>query len=326
MLLNNLDFRSPWWMFNGHLQTQLPLLLRRVKLAPNRVLIPTLDQDLLNGNLYLAEVNPGKRLLIITHGLEGHNQQPYILGMAQAALKNGIADKPVDVLTWNLRGCGRPDNHSSKLYFAGATLDFDDVVTWANQQKYSEIYLAAYSLGGNIVLKWLGDNAETVRRRGIKSVCTASVPIDLAACVNTLDKWSNLVYRIYFVTSMKWRLRRKAAKFPQKISLDNYHKVYSFYAYDHLFSAPLNGFADAAELHSKASAIHVLEKINVPCLMVSSQNDPFLSNNCIPRNLSINHPWLNLEITMSGGHVGFLSHNLEWWLDKRFLEFFNQNQ
>lgn len=323
MPLKSSDFRSPWWMFNGHLQTQLPVLLRHIKLNSQSVCIATQDQDQLSGNLYLAESEPQARLLIISHGLEGSNQQPYVLGMAQAALQQGIAGKPVDVLSWNLRGCGNPDNPSSRLYYAGSTQDFDDVITWAGRQGYKEIYLAAYSLGGNIVLKWLGDCGDTVFSRGVKSVCAASVPVDLAACVKTLDKWSNFIYRLYFVTSMKWRLRRKASLYPDKINLSGYFGVNSFYAYDDVFSAPLNGYVNAMELHTKASAVQVLEKIAVPCLMVSAQNDPFLNDDCIPRKISQNHHWLTLEITASGGHVGFLNHNHEWWLDKRFLEFFN---
>ncbi|WP_039913386.1 YheT family hydrolase [Cellvibrio mixtus] len=318
------DFRSPWWMFNGHLQTQLPVLLRRIKLTSRSISIPTQDCDQLSGNLYSAAAEPQQSLLIISHGLEGSNQQPYVLGMAQTALQQGVAGKLVDVLTWNLRGCGNPDNPSARLYYAGATQDFDDVITWAGEQGYKEIYLAAYSLGGNIVLKWLGDQGTAVYSRGIKSVCAASVPIDLAACVRTLDKWSNLIYRIYFVTSMKWRLKRKALKHPDKISLSGYSRVNSFYSYDDVFSAPLNGYGNATELHAKASAVHVLEKIAVPCLMVSAQNDPFINEDCIPRVVSENHRWLTLEVTASGGHVGFLSHDYEWWLDKRFLEFFKE--
>lgn len=317
------DFRSPWWMFNGHLQTQLPVLLRRIRLTSSPVCIRTQDGDQLSGNLYVATDQPLSRLLIISHGLEGNNQQSYVLGMAQVALQQGIAGSPVDVLSWNLRGCGNPDNLSARLYYAGSTQDFDDVIRWANQQGYTEIYLAAYSLGGNIALKWLGDHGDAARARGIKAVCAASVPVDLAACVNTLDKWKNLIYRIYFVTSMKWRLRRKASKYPHQINLAKYPQVNSFYTYDDIFSAPLNGYIDATELHVKASAVSVLEKIAVPCLMVVAQNDPFLNDDCIPREISRSHSWLTLEVTTSGGHVGFLSDRYEWWLDKRFLEFFN---
>jgi predicted alpha/beta-fold hydrolase len=316
------SFRSPWWMFNGDLQTQLPVLLRHIRLSATPLIIPALDGDNLSANIYLSGSLPQKRLLILTHGLEGSNEQNYILGMAEAALELGIAGLAVDALAWNLRGCGKPDNTTEKLYFAGSVQDFEAVVTWAEDNGYTEIYLAAYSLGGNIVLKWLGDQAQNAQSRGIKAVCVASVPIDLNACVTTLDRWRNMTYRLYFVTSMKWRLKRKALKFAGKIDLSRYGRVKRFYDYDEIFSAPLNGFANAAELYSVASSKASLEKIAVPCLMVAALNDPFLNADCIPRTLAQQHPLLTLEITRSGGHVGFLSDRLEWWLDARFLGFF----
>lgn len=322
MPLIDSGFRSPWWMFNGDLQTQLPVLLRHIRLNANSLVISTLDGDNLSANMYLSGLLPQKRLLILTHGLEGSNEQNYILGMAKAALESGVAGAAVDVLAWNLRGCGRPDNTTEKLYFAGSVQDFETIVAWAEDNGYAEIYLAAYSLGGNIVLKWLGEQGERARVRGIKAVCAASVPIDLHACVTTLDRWRNMMYRFYFVTSMKWRLKRKAFKFTGKVDLSHYWKVKKFCDYDEFFSAPLNGYKNAAALHAAASAKPSLEKIAVPCLMVAALNDPFLNMDCIPRTLAQLHPLLTLEITRSGGHVGFLNNRLEWWLDTRFLDFF----
>lgn len=317
-------FRSPWWMLNGHLQTQLPVFLRHTTLTACPLSIPTTDEDQLSANLYRAgDKEPQTRLLIISHGLEGSNQQPYVLGMANAALTQGLAGSAVDVLAWNLRGCGQPDNNSARLYFAGSTQDLDDVVSWAEQQGYKEIYLAAYSLGGNIVLKWLGDHGDSVVARGVKAACVASVPVDLAACVSTLDKWSNIIYRIYFLTGMKRRLKRKAFKYSGEIDLTHFAKVNSFYSYDNFFAAPLNGYINANALHTSVSAVSVMEKVAVPCLMVVAQNDPFLNSKCIPQEIAKDHKWLTLEVTASGGHVGFLSHDYEWWLDKRFLDFFN---
>jgi len=304
------------------MQTQLPVLLRQIKLKATLVSITTSDGDELSANMYFSAAQPQRKLLILTHGLEGSNQQNYVLGMAKATLDAGIAGSLVDVLAWNLRGCGNPDNKTEKLYYAGSIQDFDDVVTWAQHNGYADIYLAAYSLGGNIVLKWLGEQGDNARARGIKSVCAASVPIDLSACVTTLDRWRNLTYRMYFVISMKWRLKRKASDFSGKIDLSRYGQVNSFYAYDEIYSAPLNGFANAAALHTAASSTSSLDKIAVPCLLVAAQNDPFLNADCIPLAVAEQHPLLTLEIARSGGHVGFLSDRLEWWLDSRFLNFF----
>lgn len=316
------EFRSPWWMLNGDLQTQLPVLLRRINLVAQPLVIPAADGDELSASIYFSADKPQKTLLILSHGLEGSNKQHYILGMAKAALESGVAGADVDVLAWNLRGCGQPENKTEKLYFAGSSQDFDSVVVWAERNGYTDIYLAAYSLGGNVVLKWLGEQGTHARARGIKAVCAASVPIDLNACVTTLDRWRNIVYRCYFVTSMKWRLKRKALRFFGSVDLSRYSQVSSFYSYDEIYSAPLNGYANAAELHAAASAKAFLDKIEVPCLLVTAKNDPFLNADCIPHTLAEQHPLFTLEIANSGGHVGFLSNRLEWWLDARFLNFF----
>ena len=121
---------------------------------------------------------------------------------------------------------------------------------------------------------------------------------------------------------MKWRLQKKAKLFPGKIDLSNFNKVKSFSTYDEFCSAPLNGFANQDELYQAASAIYALTNIQLPCLIVQSTNDPFLAKESIPVDLLQDHPWVTLEVCSSGGHVGFLSDSGEWYLDNRFLTFF----
>lgn len=315
-------FRSPWWMFGGDLQTQLPVLMRRFDLSPEIVAIPTRDNDSLSAEWYKTSAAAKKRLLILTHGLEGSNHQPYILGMAQDVMRNGIAGQAADVLAWNLRGCGNPDNITYKLYFAGSTADMDDVILWAQARGYSEIYLASYSLGGNIVLKWLAEQGANATARGVKASCAASVPVDIAGCVSALDRWRNIFYRLYFVNSMKARLSRKANIYPGSLDLRNHWKVNNFRRYDEIYCAPLNGYASAESMHSAVSAKPVLEKITVPCLLVSALNDPFLNKDCYPIAMASRHPTFTLELSKTGGHVGFYSHNGDWWLEQRFQQFF----
>lgn len=320
------NFRSPWWMLGGDLQTQLPVVMRRFDLSPETISIPTRDHDRLGADWYKSRNSLQKRLLILTHGLEGSNRQPYIRGMAEDALKNGVAGRPVDVLAWNLRGCGEPDNISHKLYFAGSTDDMDDVVSWATAKGYTEIFLAGYSLGGNIVLKWLADQGNNAASRGIKSCCVASVPVDLAGCVTALDRWKNIFYRIYFVKNMKDRVKRKAFAHPGKWDLSKHSQVNSFRRYDEIYCAPMNGFSSAAAMHREISSKFVLDKIAVPCLMVAAFNDPFLNEDCYPIDIAKTHPLLTLELTKSGGHVGFYDKDGKWWLEQRFQAFFDSLQ
>ncbi len=317
------EFRSPWWMPSGHLQTQLPVLLRWQFPLGDPVLIPTRDNDQLSASFYSSSTE-SKRLIILSHGLEGSNRQHYILGMIDYCLKNTIAGIQSDVLAWNLRGCGSPNNKTHKLYFSGCINDLDDVVVWAEQKGYAEIVLMGYSLGGNITLRWLGEQGTNAISRKIKAVCTASSTVDLASSVKKLDRLGNFFYRLFFVFSMKRRLKKKAKQFPNQIDLASFDRVNSFQSYDEFYSVPLNGFANTDELYLSSSAVYQLANIQVPCLMVQAKNDPFLAANSFPIEIAENNPQLILEVCHSGGHVGFLSHRHEWYLDRRFVAFLNQ--
>jgi len=310
-------------MLGGNLQTQLPLLLRWQYPLSESVLIPTRDNDQLSANFYSASIQ-SKRLVILSHGLEGSNKQHYILGMIDYLQKNNLAGEKSDVLAWNLRGCGSPENKTHKLYFAGCINDLDDVVQWAEQKNYQEIILIGYSLGGNVTLRWLGEQGINAVSRKIKAVCTGSSTLDLYSTVKKLDQISNTFYRLYFIFNMKCRLKKKAKKFPGQVDISNLNRVNSFQTYDQYCSAPLNNFVNADAMYAASSAGYVLENIQVPCLMVQAKNDPFLAENSFPEAIAEQNPMLTLEICQSGGHVGFLSNRYQWYLDYRFGAFLNQ--
>lgn len=319
------EFKSPRWLPGGNLQTQLPIWIRWQFPVGEWVSIDTVDGDQLSASWHKSENSLSKNLIIVTHGLEGSNRQHYVSGAIDYFRSTGLADEKPDVLAWNLRGCGARDNKTHKLYFAGCVDDLDWVIHWAQAKGYEQIFLAGYSLGANVTLRWAGNQGVAAISRKIKAICTASATLDLQSTVNKLDKWENILYRIFFVTSMKWRLQKKAKLFPGKIDLSNLNKVKSFRTYDEFCSAPLNGFANQDELYQAASAIYALTNIQLPCLIVQATNDPFLAKESIPVELLQDHPWVNLEVCSSGGHVGFLSDSGEWYLDKRFLDFFQSS-
>jgi uncharacterized protein len=318
------NFRSPWWMPGGNLQTQLPLLLRWQFPLGELVSISTRDNDALSGYFYSSGAQ-SKRLVILSHGLEGSNRQHYILGIISHLQKNNLAGEKADVLAWNLRGCGSPENQTHKLYFAGCVNDLDDVIVWAERKGYQEIVLIGYSLGGNVTLRWVGEQGVHAKSRKIKAVCTASSTIDLYSTVKKLDQFNNIFYRLFFVTLMKWRLKKKAKQYPGQIDLSNLHRVNSFLTYDEFCSAPLNGFSDQHAMYLASSAVHLLANIQVPCLMVQAENDPFLAEESFPKVIAEQNPNVTLEICKTGGHVGFLSNDYRWYLDHRFVGFLNQN-
>jgi uncharacterized protein len=313
-------FRSPWWLIGGDMQTQLPMLLRWNSPTGNPVTIPTRDNDQLSATLYKSPIAT-KRLVILSHGLEGSNRQHYVLGVVGYLQANGLAGEVPDILAWNLRSCGSPDNKTHKMYFSGCIDDLDDVVLWAEQQDYQEIILFGYSLGGNVTLKWLGEQGTNAFARNIKAVCTASSTIDLSSSVKKLDRLRNITYRLFFVTGMKRRVKRKIKEYPGSINLPNIDKVNSFGTYDEYVSAPLNGFVNADLLHQSSSAVNVLNNIAIPCLLLQAKNDPFLDDASFPIESLKDNPLVTLEICQTGGHVGFLSKDYRWYQDQRFAEF-----
>jgi uncharacterized protein len=313
-------FRSPWWLMGGDLQTQLPVFLRWNFPKGDAVVIPTKDGDQLSARLYKSST-PAKRLIILSHGLEGSNKQHYVLGVIRHLQSTGLVGEVPDVLAWNLRSCGDPENKTYKMYFSGCIDDLDDVVHWAEQENYQEIILFGYSLGGNITLKWLGEQGNNAIARKIKAACTASSTIDLASSVKKLDRMRNIFYRLFFVTKMKWRVKRKSKNYPGSINLPQLDEVNSFFTYDEYVSAVLNGFMGADDLHQSASAVHVLDKIAVPCLLLQARNDPFLDDASFPIETVKDNPLVTLEISQTGGHVGYLSNQYRWYQDERFVEY-----
>jgi predicted alpha/beta-fold hydrolase len=319
------DFRSPWWLQGGNLQTQLPVWIRWKFPLGELVNINTRDGDQLSASWYKAKDQLAKQLIIITHGLEGSNLQHYVCGAIDYFRSTPVASEKADVLAWNLRGCGARDNKTHKLYFSGCVDDLEDVILWAKARGYKSILLVGYSLGANITLRWLGNQGDNAQSYGIWAACTASATMDLESTVKKLDRPVNIIYRLIFVVSMKWRLKRKARHYPGKVDLSDFGRVKSFATYDQYYSAPQNGFSDVDDMYLASSAIHVLNNIQLPCLIVQAGNDPFLAEESIPLSLLKDHSYITLEVSKTGGHVGFLSDQYEWYLDKRFAEFFQQH-
>lgn len=319
------DFRSPWWLPGGNLQTQLPVWIRWKFPQGELVSINTRDEDQLSASWYKAKGQLANQLIIITHGLEGSNLQHYICGAIDYFQSVQFANEKADLLAWNLRGCGARDNKTHKLYFSGCVDDLEDVILWAKSKGYKSILLVGYSLGANVILRWLGNHGDNAKSYGVRAACSASATMDLQSTVKKLDKPVNILYRLTFIPSMKWRLKRKAKDYPGKVDLSYITKVKNFATYDQYYSAPQNGFSDTEQMYQASSAVYVLNNIRVPCLIVQAGNDPFLADESIPLASLKNHSYITLEVSKTGGHVGFLSDRYEWYLDKRFAEFLQEH-
>jgi uncharacterized protein len=309
----NSDYRAPWWLPGGHLQTIVPSLFRRVPVVTaERERLELEDGDFLD----LAwSGKTSKRLAILSHGLEGNCDAAYIQGMARALVREGY-----DALAWNFRGCGTEPNRLLSFYHSGATEDLDAVIRHALAVHPAEtIDLVGFSLGGNLTLKYLGE--ERVRSEKIRRTVAFSVPCDLADSSAKLSEPGNRIYMTRFLRSLREKLRVKDGIFPGELDLGDLWNVRNFLEFDDRFTAPLHGFKDANDYWTRSSCRQFLPAIRIPTLLVNAVNDPFLGERCYPREEAEGSEWFYLEMPEEGGHMGFS----RFWATSRALDFVSQN-
>ncbi len=248
--------------------------------------------------------------LILVHGLEGSSAAGYARSLAQAALEAGCATH-----RFNMRSCGGTERLSGRtLYHSGQTSDLLSVVR--QLPRAAPIFLAGFSLGGNVVLKLageLGDSASDL----IAGVMAISTPIDLAACVRQLDKASNIIYARRFVTRLKERIRAKERLTPGLFDLSGLDQVENIYDFDDRFTAQAFGFGSAANYYATQSSNQFLDRIRVPTLLVQAKDDPLIPFTVYDHPAFSTNPHLRLLAVEHGGHLGFISKTRpRFWLDQ----------
>lgn len=309
----------PTYLYNGHLQTIVPSLARRIRgVAYQRERLTLSDGDFVDLD-WLQTSN--EKLVLITHGLEGDSHRPYVMGAAKLFAENGY-----DVLAWNCRSCSGEMNRAFRLYNHGEIGDIHEVIQHALRAKpYTDVTLLGFSMGGNITLKYLGVHGRGVSsaiRRGI----AVSAPTDLHASARLLDRPSNRFYRNRFMKKLLVKIARKDALFPGRLHLEDRHRVRVWRDFDNFFSAPVNGYRDADDFYTQASALNFMPGITVPVLLLNAQNDPLLSPECSPLALAKQHPYIFLETPPTGGHVGFMvARDPYTYAERRALAFAQTN-
>lgn len=309
--------QSPLLLLNGHLETIYPALLRKVTgVYYQRERIYTPDDDFLDLDWSKTGAHD---LVIISHGLEGDANRPYIRGMVRAVNSHGF-----DALAWNYRGCSGEMNRQRRFYHSGATDDLELVINHAlSLNSYSKIYLIGFSLGGNITLKYLGEKAQTLPESITKAV-VFSVPLNLHTSCLKISQPVNFIYARRFLKSLIGKIRTKA-KIRDDLSTTHISKIKTLIEFDNRYTAPLHGFGDAIDYYSQCSSIGFIEPISVPTLIVNAKNDPFLSGDCFPVEKLIDHPFVYFEMPHKGGHVGFSAFgDPYYWSEKRAMEFLKE--
>jgi hypothetical protein len=317
-IISSSGYRAPLLFSNPHVQTVFPSVFRRVTgVKYSRTRIDTPDGDFLN--LDTSRVG-SKRVAIVLHGLEGDSTRSYVLGMAKALNKEGW-----DATALNFRGCGGECNKKLRFYHSGDTGDLQTVISHLTALgTYSEMALVGFSLGGNVVLKYLGEQAGGVPAF-IRKAVAFSVPCDLTSSSIKLAQPANRLYLKRFLRMLRKKIRMKMALMPDLISDAGYESIKSFKEFDDRYTAAMHGFENAEDYWEKASSKPGIREISIPTLLINAADDPFLTEQCFPIDEARESPFLFLEIPTHGGHVGFVALNREgeYWSESRAVAFLN---
>jgi predicted alpha/beta-fold hydrolase len=252
--------------------------------------------------------------IILVHGLEGSSDAGYARSLAQVALQAGFAAH-----RFNMRSCAGTEHLSGKaLYHSGQTSDLKAVIDAIKGGL--PVFLAGFSLGGNVVLKLAGELGDAAQGL-IAGVTAVSTPIDLAACALRLQARSNFIYSNRFLKRLKQRIRLKERLTPGLFQLADLDRVKSVYEFDDKFTALAFGFGTADNYYATQSANQFLERIRIPALLVQAKDDPLIPFDVYKHPALSSNPWLRLLAVDHGGHLGFVSKTKpRFWLDQVLVQ------
>jgi predicted alpha/beta-fold hydrolase len=300
---------------SGHCQTVLPHLLRDHRVGYRRERIPTPDDDFLD--LDWLDHSDSERLVILSHGLEGDSNRPYLVSAARFFHRHGF-----HVLAWNCRSCSGELNRTRKLYSHGQSEDLEAVVEHARESgRFRQIVLIGYSMGGNLTLKYLGTMGRN-RPQEVTHGIAFSAPCFIQHSVDSLERLDNYIYKRKFFAALSAKVRAKEAQFPGLVDLSRLDHIQVWRDFDEAFSMVIGGYDNLDDYYAYLSSGHYVGETTAPVLIVSAQNDPIVPEACVPTDLGRTHPLVTVEQPRYGGHVGFaLRGKAHSWMDERALAF-----
>jgi uncharacterized protein len=288
----------------------------RVPLSRERVATPDgdfLDLDWLSGP-------PAAPLLLVLHGLEGSTRSHYVTGLLRLARERGWRG-----VALNFRSCSGELNHRPRFYHSGETGDLDAVVRRIVEgEPDARIGVVGVSIGGNVLLKWLGERGSDAPTQ-IAGAVAISVPFDLARCARQLDRgFERAVYTAHFLRTLRRKVVDKSRHFPGFVDLDAVQRSRTFAEYDRAVTAPLHDFADEHDYWARASSGPYLARLRRPTLLINALDDPIVPADGLP-DLGTLPPDVSVELTERGGHAGFLHGRWPWrlqsWAERRAVDF-----
>jgi uncharacterized protein len=310
-----MNYKAARWLFGPNLMTVFGPLFRpgpRVPLERERWELPDgdfVDVDRLEGP-------PAAPMLLALHGLEGSSSAHYIRGLLKQAQLRGWR-----ALALNFRSCSGDMNRLLRSYHSGETGDLGELIARARKEA-DRIVIAGCSLGGNVLVKWLGEQGANVPRE-IRAAAALSVPFDLAACARTLDspgfwRW---VYRTRFLRTLKKKSLEKLRAFPGALDEERVRNAPTLFEFDDAVTAAVHGFASAPDYYAQSSSAGFIQSIRIPLLILSAADDPFIPAGCIPRAVP---DCVTREIWPQGGHLGFVEGppwRPRFYAERRAVEF-----
>lgn len=316
------DYAAPSWLPGGHLQTiYATAFIRAPTVAYRRERVELADGDFLDFDWVDGDTK--RPVVVLFHGLEGSSSSNYARSLMHLVKSRG----------WNgvvahFRGTSGEDNRLPRAYYAGDSEEIGRMLRHVkSRQPSAAIYAVGVSLGGNALLKWLGEESEAAQQL-VQAAAGVSAPVDLAAAGNALDRGFNQsVYTARFLTSLKAKALRKADQYPGLLDAEAISVATTFREFDTLVTARLHGFVDADDYWRKVSSKPWLKFILVPTLVLNAKNDPFLPAEALPGFREVSEA-VTLEQPPSGGHVAFPSGPFPGngrWLPTRLLQFFDHS-
>ena len=317
-------YTPAWWVPGAHLQTLWGKLVRRAPRVQTRVerwTTPDGDEIELR-RLDASSASSETPRLLLLHGLEGTINSIYLLGtLAEARARGWAADALI------FRTCNGEMNRARRMYHSGETTDLDFVVrrlVAANPMQ--PLVAAGFSLGGNVLLKWLGEQGASAPSQ-LVAAAAVSVPYDLERGSRHIERGFARIYGRHFLRTLRAKARAKLERFPGLFDATTLDQARTLYDFDDSVTAPVHGFRDASDYYSRSSSLNFLSRIQRPTLLLSARNDPFLPREVLDRvaDVATDNDCLEVEFHELGGHVGFVSgHNPfrpRFYAERRVIDF-----
>ncbi len=323
-----MNYRAPWWLPGGNLQTiyagRFPAL-PRVQYRCERWDTP--DGDFIDLSWTPTQAARSAQsalsavpLVVLFHGLEGRAESHYAL-----ALMAALTDHGWDGVVVHFRGCGGEANRLLRAYHSGDATEIDWILRRLRVQHSGPLYATGVSLGGNALLKWLGEQGASARAV-IDAAAAVSAPMDLAAGGHALGQGFNMLYTWMFLATLKRKSLLKLRQFPGAFDRRALSRARTLYEFDNVVTAPLHGFRDTDDYWSRASSKPGLINIALPTLVLNAKNDPFIPAASLPAPSEVSGS-VTLEQPDEGGHCGFVNGPFPGhldWLPRRLIAFFDK--